>query len=136
MKKLLMLLLLGLTLGSQALHADEKGDKTLSFWERLRAKIESLTPQKKSTVTTATGGIRGAPVASDDIYWKDEATAEAIAADELEAFTRAMKLTDADDKAQAQSAFAEFIRKYPASALRKDADQALALLQNASAPAK
>jgi TolA-binding protein len=136
MKKLLMLLVLGLTLGSQALHADEKGDKTLSFWERLRAKIESLTPQKKSTVTTATGGIRGAAVASDDIYWKDEATAEAIAADELEAFTHAMKLNDADDRAQAQTAFAEFIRKYPASALRKDADQALALLQNASAPAK
>ena len=136
MKKMLMLLLLGLALGTQALHAGEKGDKTPGFWERLRAKIESLTPQKKSTVTTATGGIRGAPVASEDIYWKDEATAESIAADELEAFTRAMKLTDAEDKAQAQTAFAEFIKKYPDSALRKDADQALVMLQNASTPAK
>jgi len=136
MKKLLMLLLLGLALGSQVLHAAEKGDRTLSFWEKLRAKIESLTPQKRSSVTTATGGIRGAAVASDDIYWKDEASAELIAADELDAFTQAMKLTDAEDKAQAQSAFSEFIRKYPASPLRKDADQALALLKNASAPAK
>jgi TolA-binding protein len=136
MKKLLMLLLLALAMGTQAIHAGEKGDKTPSFWERLRAKIESLTPQKKSTVTTATGGIRGAPVASEDIYWKDEASAESIAADELEAFTQAMKLTDAEDKAQAQSAFAEFIKKYPDSALRKDADQALTLLQNPSAPAK
>ena len=136
MRKLSMLLLLGLALGSQTLHAGEKGDKTPSFWERLRAKIESLTPQKKSTVTTATGGIRGAPVASEDIYWKNEATAETIAADELEAFTQAMKLTDTQDQAKAQTAFAEFIKKYPDSALRKDADQALALLQNARAPAK
>lgn len=136
MKKLLMLLLLGLALGTQTLHAGEKGDKTPGFWERLRAKIESLTPQKKSTVTTATGGIRGAPVASEDIYWKDEATAESIAADELDAFTRAMKLSDGEDKAQAQTAFAEFIKKYPDSALRKDADQALVMLQNAGAPAR
>lgn len=136
MRKLLMLMLLGLALGSQTIHAGEKSDKPLSFWERLRAKIEALTPQKKSTVTTATGGIRGAPVESDDVYWKDEATAESIAADELEAFTQAMKLTEAEDKAQAQTAFAEFIKKYPDSTLRKDADQALALLQDAGAPAR
>lgn len=136
MKKLLTLLLFGLTLGTQTLYAADKSDKAQGFWESLRAKIESFTPQKKSTVTTATGGIRGAPVASEDVYWKNEASAETIAAEELEAFTKAMKLTDAEDKKQAQNAFSEFIKKYPESPLRKDADQALAMLQNANAPAR
>lgn len=136
MKKLMMLFLLGLAFGSQGLQAGENADKSMSFWERLRAKIESLTPQKKSTVTTATGGIRGAAVASEDVYWKNEASAESIAAEELDAFTQAMKLTGLDDKAQAQAAFAEFIKKYPDSSLRKDADQALVLLQNPGTSAK
>lgn len=136
MKKLTMLILLGLSLGSQTLYAGESGDKIMSFWDRLRAKIESFAPQKKSSVTTATGGVRGAQVASDDIYWKNEATSETIAAEELEAFTKAVKLADTNDKTQAQTAFSEFIRKYPESALRKDADQALALLESANTPAK
>ena len=136
MKKFTMLLLLGLALGSQALYAAEKGDSTKSFWEKLRIKIESMTPQKKTTVTTATGGVRGAPVSTEDIYWKNEATGQTIVAEELEAFKKAMELTGLDDKAQAQAAFAEFIKKYPGSPLRKDADQALAQIGKASAPAK
>ncbi|OGS96025.1 MAG: hypothetical protein A3H31_04920 [Gallionellales bacterium RIFCSPLOWO2_02_FULL_57_47] len=136
MKQLIMLLLLGLALFSQALHAGEKNDKALSFWDRLRGKIESLTPQKQLGATTATGGVRGAFIASEDMYWKNDTSGQTIGSDELEVFTRAMKLTDSDDKAQAQAAFAEFIKQYPQSILRKDADQALALLQNASAPVK
>lgn len=136
MKQLIMLLLLGLALFSQALHAGEKDDKSLSFWDRLRGKIESLTPQKQLGVTTATGGVRGAFIAFEDMYWKNDASGQTIGSDELEVFARAMKLTDSDDKAQAQTAFAEFIKQYPQSILRKDADQALAQLQNASAPVK
>jgi len=136
MKQLVMLFLLGLALFSQSLHAGEKSDNTSSFWERLRGKVESLTPQKKLGATTATGGVRGAPAATEDMYWKNDASAQTIGSDELEAFAKAMKLTDSDDKAQAQAAFSEFIKKYPESSLRKDADQALVLLQNASTPAK
>lgn len=136
MKKLTMLFLLGLSLGSPALYAGESGDKAMSFWDRLRAKVESFTPQKKSSVTTATGGVRGALVASDDLYWKSDASSETMAAEELEAFTRAIKLTDANDKTQAKTAFSAFVKKYPDSALRKDADQALVILQTANTPAK
>jgi TolA-binding protein len=136
MKKLTMLLLLGLALGSQVLHAAEKNDDTMSFWEKLRSKIESFTPQRRVTSTNATGGVRGAPESSEDVYWKNEATAKTMAADELEAFKNAMKLTASDDKAPAKTAFSEFIKKYPDSPLRKDADQALVLLQPISAPAK
>ena len=136
MKKLTILFLLGLCLGSPTLHAGESADKPMSFWDMLRAKIESFTPQKKSSVTTATGGVRGSQVASDDIYWKSEASSEIVSAAELESFTKAVKLTDTNDQAQAKTAFSEFIKKYPDSVLRKDADQALAMLQSSSSSTK
>lgn len=129
MKKLAMLLMLGLVLGSQALYAGEKGDSTQSFWDKLRSKLESLTPQKKVVATNATGGVRGAAVASDDIYWKNEATGQTVDSEELEAFKKAVKLIDTGDKGQAKTAFSDFIKKYPDSSLRKDADQALALVK-------
>lgn len=133
MKKITMLFLLGLVLGSQALYAAEKSGSSQTFWEKLRAKIEAMTPQKKTVVTTATGGVRGAPSSTEDIYWKNEATGQTIAAEELDAFKKAMKLADSEGKAQAQAAFSEFIKRYPQSSLRKDADQALAMLSSASA---
>ena len=128
MKKLAMLFLLGLTLGSQSLYADEKGgSSTQSFWNMLRSKLESFTPKKKVTATNATGGVRGAAVASEDVYWKDESTGQMIDSEELEAFKKAVKLIDTGDKGHAKTAFSEFIKKYPDSPLRKDADKALAL---------
>ena len=136
MKKFAMLFLLGFAIASQALGAAEKGDSTKNFWEKLRAKIESMTPQKKTAVTTATGGVRGAPVSTEDVYWKNEATGQTIGAEELKAFKKAMSLADSNDKAQAHAAFAEFVKKYPGSSLRKDADQALAMLGNGSKPAR
>jgi TolA-binding protein len=136
MKQFIALFILGLGLFSQSLHAADKKDNTSSFWETLRGKIESLTPQKKLGVTTATGGVRGAPVSTEDMYWKNDASAQVINADELDAFAKAAKLADSEDKTQAKAAFAEFIKKFPESSLRKDADQALALLQNQPAPAK
>lgn len=136
MKRLVVLFLFGLALFSQSLQASEKSGNTLSFWDKLRSKVESLTPQRNLGATTATGGVRGAPAASEDMYWKNDASAQTLGADELDAFASAMKLTDSEDKAPAQAAFSEFINKYPESSLRKDADQALVLLQNASTPAK
>ena len=136
MKKLTMLFLLGLVLGSQALYAAEKGDSSKSFWEKLRTKIEAMAPQKKMTVTTAAGGVRGAPVSTNDMYWKNEATGQTIPDEELAEFKKAMTLAGSDDKTQAQAAFSDFIKKYPESSLRKDADQALALLSKANVPAK
>jgi TolA-binding protein len=125
MKKLIMLLLMGLAFGSQVVYA--AGADTSSFWDKLRNKLESLTPQNKVTTTNATGGVRGAPMASEDMYWKGDASARTVDAEELEAFKKAVALIDLGDKKQAQSAFSEFIQKYPNSSLRKDADQALAL---------
>ena len=132
MKKTTMLFILGLALGAQTVYAAEKNGGTKTFWESLRARIEAMTPQKKLGLTTATGGVRGAPVSTSDMYWKNEATGETVPAEELEEFKKAMKLAESSDKAQAHAAFAEFIKKHPGSPLRKDADQALALLGNNS----
>lgn len=130
MKKLIVpLLLVCMSLLSQTLHADVKNDGSLSFWEKLRAKIEQIAPQKKVTATTAVGGVRGAKMATDDVYWKGEKVAQAVDSDELETFKQAMALATAGEHAKAQTAFAEFVTKNPDSPLRKDADQALAQLQ-------
>ena len=92
MKKLIApLLLLCTAVCSQTLHAEGKGDVSLSFWDRLRAKIEQMAPQKKITATTAVGGVRGAKMATDDVYWKGEKVEQNVDADELEAFKNAMR---------------------------------------------
>ena len=127
-KAMVMVLFLGAALGSQALYAAEGNDGGLSFWENLRKKIQVLVPQKKVSASTAVGGVRGAGIASDDAYWKGEKGTQIIDADELAAFQKAMSLAEAGEVKQAQAAFSEFIKKSPDSHLRKDADQALALL--------
>jgi TolA-binding protein len=132
MKRLIApLLLVCMALGTQTLYAEGKSDGSLSFWEKLRAKIEQMAPQKKVTATTAVGGVRGAKMAVDDVYWKGEKIPQNVDADELEAFKKAIALAAAGDLANAQAAFAEFVTKNPDSPLRKDADQALAQLQAA-----
>ncbi len=130
-KAMVMVLLLGMVSGSQALYAAEGSDSRLSFWENLRMKIQVLVPQKKVIASTAVGGVRGAAIASDDVYWKGEKGTQTIDADELTAFQQAMALAEAGEVKQAQAAFSEFIKKNPDSHLRKDADQALAQLQPA-----
>ena len=120
-----------MALGSQGVYAEAKSETTLSFWEKLRAKIEQMTPQKKVAATTAVGGVRGAKVATDDVYWKGEKAPQTVDSDEYDAFNKAMALATAGELEKAQLAFTEFVGKYPESPLRKDADQALAQLQTA-----
>ena len=113
---------------SASIYADNNAGGTKSFWEKLRTKIEGFTPQKKIAATNAVGGVRGALSDASDIYWKGEATHEVIDSDEMSAFKKAMNLGASGDATQAQAAFEEFIKTYPQSSLRKDADQALAAL--------
>lgn len=125
MKRLIALLVvLGIALASPVQAADQE----LSLWERLRKKIELLTPKKKLTTTTAAGGVRGSLADADDVYWKGEAKPVAIDENELVAFSKAIALVDTGNTADAQAAFAQFVKKYPDSALRTDAEAALAQL--------
>ena len=129
MKKLIALfVLLGVVVAAPAYSVDEKQDGSL--WERLRKKIELLTPRKKISTTTAVGGVRGSQAEADDVYWKGEAKAQSIDADELAAFKKGISLVEGGDMAGAKSAFADFLKKYPDSRLREDAEQALAQLQS------
>lgn len=123
MKRLVMLFMIGLTFGSQTIYGEEQGDAS-NFWEKLREKLELLIPQKKAVETT-TGGVRGAPTVTEDMYWKGEVSSQTIDPDELEAFKKGIALIDSGDKKRAQTAFAEFINKYPESSLIKDAKEAL-----------
>lgn len=120
MKKLCALLI-GIFLASAAVAADKTPPEP-SFFEKLRMKLERITPQRKVTTTTAVGGVRGAPVEATDVYWKGEA--QPVDPAEIAAFQNAMGLVDAGKKDQAQAAFADFVKKYPDSPLRKDAEQA------------
>ena len=132
MKKLCTaLFLLCAVSGLQPALAADDGNAGLSFWERLRKKIEMLAPQKKVTATTAVGGVRGAPVTADDTYWKGEKAAETVDADELDEFQKAIALAESGESKQAQAAFSEFVKKSPDSPLRQDAEQALAQLKSA-----
>ncbi|MEI7842724.1 MAG: hypothetical protein WCI39_06805 [Gallionellaceae bacterium] len=124
MKKLVVLFfVLVSALTSATVFAADAG--SMSLWEKLRKKVESFAPQKKIGATNEVGGVRGAPSDAHDIYWKGEATQEKIEAEELAAFKKAMDLAAAGEKKEASSAFADFVKKHPDSALRKDADQAL-----------
>lgn len=128
MKKLIALLvLLGVVLAAPAYSADD--NQGGSLWERLRRKIEMLTPKKKISTTTAVGGVRGSQADADDVYWKGEANTQPIDADELAAFKKAVSLVDAGDMAGAQTSFADFVKKHPDSRLREDAELAMAQLQ-------
>ncbi|MFA5371732.1 MAG: hypothetical protein WC298_07165 [Sideroxydans sp.] len=125
MKRLIaVLVLLGIAIASPAQATDQE----LSLWERLRKKIELLTPKKKLTTTTAAGGVRGTLADAEDVYWKGEAKPMAVDEDELAAFSKAIALVDAGNTVDAQAAFAEFIKQHPDSTLRSDAEAALAQL--------
>lgn len=125
MKKLIALLvLLGIAIASPVQATDQE----LSLWERLRKKIELLTPKKKLTTTTAAGGVRGSLADADDVYWKGEAKPVTVDEDELAAFSKAIELVDAGNTKDAQIAFARFIKQYPDSTLRADAIAALGQL--------
>ena len=130
MKKVIVLLLV-MILNSVTLYAGEAGkdEKTSSFWDAIRKKIELLVPKKKLVATTATGGVRGAQTSTDDVYWKGDTASNVVDGDELDAFKKAVDLVGSGDKKQARDAFEEFVKTYPESSLRKDADEALAQLQ-------
>jgi TolA-binding protein len=127
MKRLISLfVLLGIVMATPVQVS--AADQELSLWERLRKKIELLTPKKKLSTTTAAGGVRGSLADADDVYWKGEAGQLAIDEAELTAFTNAISLVDAGKTEEAKGAFSEFIKQYPQSSLLTDAKAALAQL--------
>lgn len=131
MKKLIALFVsLGIVLAAPVQVS--AAEQEMSLWERLRKKIELITPKKKLATTTAAGGVRGSLADADDVYWKGEAQTSAVEEEELTAFKKAIELVDAGKTEEAKVAFTEFVKQHPDSTLRTDAEAALAQL----APAK
>lgn len=126
MKKLITLLFVFV---ATAAHAQTQSADAASAWsnflEKLRMKIEHITPQKKLNSVTAVGGVRGAEVETADVYWKGETKPQAIDADELAAFKKGMSFIDDNQIEQARTAFTDFIKSYPDSTLKADATDVL-----------
>ena len=134
MKKIIttLALVLGITLCVPPLYGEEpineQNREPISLWESLRKKIETLTPKKKLIATTAVGGVRGALVESEDLYWKGERVKKEIDANELNDFENAIILYESGNSEGAKNAFSQFIMEHPKSTLIADANKALALL--------
>lgn len=123
MKKI-MILMLGLLLTTNALAEEEKKAEE-GLLDALRKKIELLMPKKKLQTTTAVGGVRGSKADANELYWKGEKGEEGIDADELAAFDEALARAEAGEMEEAEKELESFIKSYPSSQLREDAEQAL-----------
>ncbi len=111
-------------------YAEEKGEG--GFWSKLKSKIETITPKKKSAATTAVGGVRGAPADSADaLYWKGKEIDGEVAADELDKFKSALEYAINGNTGESLKTFDEFLARYPQSPLREDAMKAVKNLKAA-----
>ncbi len=90
--------------------------------------MDKLAPPKDTTATTAVGGVRGAKdEGAESLYWKGKEVE--VKKEELESFNSALDLAIKGDKAESIKRFEEFLKKYPASTLAKDARESLKVLK-------
>ena len=110
-----------------AVNAEEQAREDVPFWVKIRLKIEQITPQKKPTVTTAVGGVRGAKRgAGKELYWKGEAVNPVVIGEqELARFDEALQKVEAGETEAARQLFEGFVVEFPASELKTDALLAL-----------
>jgi hypothetical protein len=108
-----------------------------SFWDRMMNRLEKVTPAKKTTSTTAVGGVRGAKNdESADIYWKGKDKPSEVPEEELQKFNKAMEAKMQGDDQAALRQFDEFLASYPGSSLRLDALQAVERIKSEAEAAK
>jgi TolA-binding protein len=124
MKKTMVVLVACIFLagGGQAAEPDKDA---ATLWEKIRGKIEQITPKQKPTVTTAVGGVRGAKTDGNELYWKGEEEPAAVGAEELELFSAALGQAESGADREAATSFEDFLAKYPSSSLAEDAQSAL-----------
>ena len=109
-------------------YAEEKDQE--GFWSKIKSKIETITPKKKTTVTTAVGGVRGAQDDSAKVlYWKGKEIDEEVETDELDKFKNALEYAIEGNTEESLKHFDDFLAKYPKSPLREDAVKAVEKLR-------
>lgn len=108
----------------------QESEEQEGFWSKMRSKVESITPKKKTAVTTAVGGVRGAQVDSASaVYWKGKEIDEEVSPDELDKFKSALEYAIEGNTVDSLKHFDEFLVQYPKSPLRVDAIKAMEKLR-------
>jgi TolA-binding protein len=126
---------IALLLAVSVAQAGQDG-KSDGFWSSLMNKLQKVTPTRKSTATTAVGGVRGAKSdEANDMYWKGKEKGVEIGEDELEKFKLAVETKSKGDNALALKHFEEFLRDYPKSSLRAECQEAVDRLKADASPA-
>lgn len=110
------------------------GDTTFgeeqNIWGKMKNRLETLAPQKKMATTTAVGGVRGAKEqTSDSLYWKNESKKEAIDEVEYTRFNEAYQAATSGQTEDAAARFEAFLKDFPQSTLKPEAEEALAALR-------
>ena len=98
------------------------------MWSRLRQYGPKLSVQE-SEKTTVVAGVRGAESTASTLkpYWKGDKTNDPAYVAEINAFNSAQALAERDDYPAAAAAFEKFLKDYPASTLKPNAEFGLAL---------
>ena len=107
------------------------GAKTLlqQMWQKLRAYGPKLEAGREpARAATQAVGVRGAEATSTQLnpYWKDDKSSDPAYQQEVAELTKAQDLADSDAPGAAR-ALEEFLKNHPASALKPNAQFALAL---------
>lgn len=98
-----------------------------SALSKARAKASSVKLSGGAAPTTAIGGIRGAEQKEqDEIYW---AGRDKVAKEELDMFSKGVSMVEKGDLAEGSKVLETFVRRYPESALLKEAADLLAELK-------
>ena len=136
MRQILVLCLVVFFSAGVVFAVEDVDEKKVSLWEVIRTKIEKVTPQKKPSVTTAVGGVRGSKSETGkELHWKGEASEPVVEAMELESFEGALIEAETGNFVQARLLFENFVTDFPDSSLKNDALGALHELPEVEAPA-
>lgn len=125
LKKTLVISTALLFLASSAAFAAEKN--SLSYWmKNTGSKIQGLS--KKPKKDTATAGVKGDPEkAADELYWKEGKPQ--VKDEEIKSIENAVELVNKGQNDEAIKALEAFLKDYPKSALKADAQEGLKILK-------
>jgi len=98
------------------------------MWSRLR-QYGPKQSARETEKTTVVAGVRGAESTASTLspYWKGDKTKDPAYVAEIDAFNTAQALAERDDYPAAATAFEKFLKDYPASTLKPNAEFGLAL---------
>lgn len=126
MKRMMMTALLSLLAATMTVAAEPTQG---GFWDGLRAKVEKVTPRKKTSGGTAVGGVRSARQQDAELYWKGKEQALEADEEEIEVFKQALRKAAGGEREESARLFEAFLGNYPHSQLKADCLKALEQLR-------